>query len=139
MHHALAVGVAQRLQHLGDEMQGLLPGQGAAPQRQVLFQRNAVHVLHHHVLNLIRHRYIVHFYNAWMVQDGNGLGFIFEAAHHLFALGALFLQNFHRDRALFLQVHGPVDVGHAALAHQLFQQVTAVQLFTDQIVHFTPP
>ena len=74
-----------------------------------------------------------------MVQDGNGLGFIFEAAHHLFTLGALFLQNFHRDRALFLQVHGPVDVGHAALAHQLFQQVTAVQLFTDQIVHFTPP
>ena len=122
-------------------MHGLPVGQPAAALVQVLAQCHAVHIFHHDILQIIIHRYIVHFYDVGVVQQRDGLGFIFKAAHKVRVVHILLPQHLYRHhgtgrhRAVVPQHDRLVDVCHAAGTDQLPHLIQAVQLFADQVVH----
>ena len=122
-------------------LHGLPVGQPAAALVKVLAQCHAVHIFHHDILQIIIHRYIVHFYDVWVVQQRDGLGFIFKAAHKVRVVHILLPQHLYRHhgtgrhRAVVPQHDRLVDVCHAAGTDQLPHLIQAVQLFADQVVH----
>ena len=136
---ALGVGVVQRAEHLRGKMHGLLPGERAAALFEVFLQRDAVHIFHNDVLELVRHRHIVHLDDVGMVQNGDGLGLVFETAHQFLVVQKLFFQNLDSHRVAGLGILTPVDVGHAAHADQVANEIPAVQTLADQIIHVVPP
>ena len=136
---ALLVGMVQRVQHLLAEVDHLFPGEGAAPAVHVFLQGDAVDVLHHDELEPVGDRDVVDLDDVGVVQNGDGLGFVLEAPHQFGVLAELLPQNLHRHHSVGLEVSSFIDVGHAAHAHQAFQQVAALQFFADQFVHFNPP
>ena len=139
VNHTLPVCVIQSIQNLLGEMHHLFPGEGFAPAGHVLLQSNAVDVFHHDVLELVGDRHIEHLHDARMVQNGDGLGLIFKPVDQLRIFQEFLPQDLHRNHALVFQVHTLIHIGHAAHAHQLFQQVAAVQLFAYQLIHLSPP
>ena len=136
---ALGVGVFQRPQHLGGKVDDLFPGQGAAPLFQILFEGDAVDVFHHDILQLVGHRDIVHLDDVGMIQDRDGLRFIFETADQLLVVKEFFLEDLHRNGVAGAHVTAFVDIGHAAHAEQTFNQIAAVQLSANQVIHLCPP
>ena len=83
VHDAVGVGVLQRLEDLGDEVHSLPAGEFAAPLVEVLPQGHAVHILHDDILQMVVDRNIVHLDDIRVVQQGDGLGFVFKAAHKI--------------------------------------------------------
>ena len=67
--HAVAVGVVQRLQDLGDKVDRLAAGQLAAPLVEVLAQGHAVDVLHHDILQPVCDRHVVHLDDVGVVEQ----------------------------------------------------------------------
>ena len=132
---ALGVCVLQGAEHLCGKVYSLFPGQGTAALLEVFLQRNAVHILHHNVLQAIRHRDIVHLYDVRMAQDRDGLGLVFKAADQLFIIQKFFLQNLDGNGVAGLGVGAAVDVGHAAHADQTFDLISSVQTFSNEIIH----
>ena len=144
MHHAVAVGMVQRFEDLGDEMHRFPAGQPAAALVEVLPQRHAVHVFHHDILQLLADRDIVHLDNVGVIEQRDGLGFVLEAADEVGVVHELLPQHLDGyDRALRHRPARPhdrlVDVGHAAGADQLPDGVQAIEGLADQIIHAPPP
>ena len=145
VHHPVGVGVFQRLEDLGDEMHRLPAAELAAPLVEVLPQGHAVHIFHHDILQMVADRNVIHLDDVRVVEQRNGLGFIFEAPHQIRIVHTLLpehLDGHHgalRHRAVVSQHDRLVDVGHAAGTDQLFDQIQAVQLSADQIIHGAPP
>ena len=139
VHDALLMGVLQRRQNLCDEVQRLFIRQRLGAVLHIFFQRDAVDILHHDKLELVRHADIVYLYDIGMIQHRNRLGFVFKPPHKILVAAAFLPQDLHRHKAVFQKVGGFVDVGHAAGTDQLLQLVTAVQFFPDQIIHCSPP
>ena len=106
---------------------------------QVFFQRNAVNIFHHDVLQLICYRDIIHLDNVGMVQNRDSLGFVLEAADQLFVIKKLFFQHLDGDLVAGADIAAFINIGHAANADQTFNQIAAIQLFADQIIHLFPP
>ena len=136
---AFGMGVVQCAEHLRGKMHGLFPGERAAALFEVFLQRDAVHVFHDDVLELVRHRHIVHLDDVGMVQNGDGLGLVFKTAHQLLVVQKFFFQNLDSHRVAGLGILAPVDVGHAAHADQVANEIPAVQTLADQIIHVVPP
>ena len=141
---AVAVGMLQRLEDLGDEMHRLPAGQFAPALVQVLAQGHAVHIFHYDVLQLVCDRYIVHFYDIGVIQKRNSLGLVLEPAHQIRVVHQLRAQHLDRydgalgHRAAGSHCHCFIDIGHTAGADHLLHLVQSIQCFTDQI-HRHPP
>ena len=121
----LGMGVVQRAEHLRGEMHDLFPGQRAAALLEVFFQRDAVDILHHDILQLVGDRNVVDLDDIGMVEDRDGLGF--------------FLEHLDRNGVVGAHIAAFIHVGHAAHADQAFDQIAAVQLFANQVIHLRPP
>ena len=106
---APAVGVGQGLHDLGDEMEGLPPGQLAPLLLHVLLEGNAVQQLHHDIVQLRRVRHVIHRHDIGVRQHGDGLGLVVEAAAELRVLGQIFPKD--------LDGHQPVEPVTACLVH----------------------
>ena len=139
VHDAVGVGMLQRLEDLGDEVHGLPAGKLAAPLVEVLPQGHAVHILHDDILQIIVHRDIVHLDDVRVIQQRDGLGFVLEAADQLFVIKKLFFQHLDGDLVAGADIAAFINIGHAANADQTFNQIAAIQLFADQIIHLFPP
>ena len=145
VHDAVGVGVLQRLEDLGDEVHSLPAGKLAAPLVEVLPQGHAVHILHDDILQMVIDRNIVHLDDIRVVQQRDGLGFVFKAAHKIRVVHILPPQHLdgHHSPGGHRAVLSPHDrlihVGHAAGADQLLHLVQTVQSFTDQVIHGAPP
>ena len=120
-------------------MHDLFPGQGTAALLEVFFQGDAVDILHHDILQLVGHRNIVHLDDVGMIQDGDGLAFVLETADQFLIAQEFFFQDLDRDLVAGADVPAFVDVGHAAHTDQAFDKITAVQFFTNQVIHLYPP
>ena len=145
VHDAVGVGVLQRLEDLGDEVHGLPAGKFAAPLVEVLPQGHAIHILHDDILQMVVDRNIVHLNDIGVIQQRDGLGLVFKAAHKIRVVHILLPQhlNGHHSPGWHGAVLAPHDcfiyIGHAAGADQLLHLVQAVQFFTDQVIHGAPP
>ena len=140
--NALAVGMVQGLQDLGNEVDGLFPGERAAPLVQILFQGDAVDVFHDDILDLVTHRHVIHLDDMWVIQDRDRLGLVLEPLDQFRVFHELRPQDLDGHYPVLFQVAGTVYVGHTAYADQTFQQIAAVQPFTDhvfQILHAIKP
>ena len=131
--------MVQRAQDLGGKMDHLFPGQGTAALLEIFFEGDAIDILHDNVLKLIGDGDIINLDNIGMVQNGNGLGLIFEAANQLLIVQKLFLEDLDRDGIAGSDVLALIYIGHAAHADQAFNQVAAIQLSADEIIHLFPP
>ena len=122
-------------------MHGLPVGQPAAALVEVLAQGHAVHIFHHDILQIIVHRNIIYLDDVRVVQQRDGLGFIFKAAHKIRVMHILLPQHLDRhhcpggNRAVLTKHDRLVDVRHAAGADQLLDLIQTIQLFADQVVH----
>ena len=85
------MGVLQRTENLRGKVHGLLPRQRTSALLEVLLQRDAVHVLHDDVLQLVGDRDVIDPDNIRVVEDGDGLGLVFEAANQLLIIQKFFL------------------------------------------------
>ena len=145
VHDAVGVGMLQRLEDLGDEVHGLPAGKLAAPLVEVLPQGHAVHIFHNNILQMVVDRDIVHLNDIGVIQQRDGLGFVFKAAHKIRVVHILPPQHLdgHHSPGGHRAVLSPHDclihVGHAAGADQLLHLVQTVQSFTDQVIHGAPP
>ena len=135
VNDALGVGVLQSAEHLGGKVYSLFPGQGAAALLKVLLQRDAVHILHHDVLQTVGYGDIVDFYDVGVIQDGNSLGLVFEAADQLLVIQEFLFQYLNCDGIAGLGIGAAVDVGHAAHTDQTFDLIPSVQPFSNEIIH----
>ena len=125
----------QRAQNLGGKMHRFLPGQCAAALLQVFFQGDAVHILHHDILQPVGHRHVIHLDDVGVIQDGDRLGLVFEAADQFLIVEKFFLEHFDGDGVAVLFVHTAVHVGHAADADEALNQITAIEPPSNQIIH----
>ena len=136
---ALGMGMLQGTQNLGGEMDGFLPCQGSAALLEVFLQRDAVDIFHDDILHLVRDRDVVHLDNVGMVKDRDRFGLIFEASDQLFIIEKFLFQHLDRHRVAGLGILATIDVCHTAHTDQALDQIAAVQLFADQIIHLSPP
>ena len=90
MHNTLVMGVLQRTQNLRSKVQGVIPGDGPL-LLYIFLSGNAVHILHHNVLELLAKAHIVHLYDIGVGHNGNGLGLVLEPAHKVVILQKLVL------------------------------------------------
>ena len=81
----------QRTENLRGKVHGLLPRQRTAALLEVLLQRDAVQVLHDDVLQLVGDRDVIDPDNIRVVEDGDGLGLVFETANQLLIIQKFFL------------------------------------------------
>mgnify|MGYP003160387562 CR=1 FL=1 len=125
----------QSAEHLGGKVYSFFPGQGAAALLKVLLQRDAVHIFHDNILQTVRHGYIVNLYDVGMIQDGNSLGLVFEAADQLLVIQEFLFQYLNGDGIAGPGIGAAVDVGHAAHADQTFDLIPSVQPFSNEIIH----
>ena len=88
---------------------------------------------------MICYRDIIHLDNVGMVQNRDSFGFVLEAADQLFVIKKLFFQHLDGDLVAGAASRAFINIGHAANADQTFNQIAAIQLFADQIIHLFPP
>ena len=145
VNHAVAMGMVEGFQDLGNEMDGLPAGQLAAPLVEVLPQGHAVHILHHDILEVVADRDVVDLYDVGVVEQRNGFGFVLEPPHQIRVVHQFLPQHLdghfgsRRNRAVLRHDHRLVDIGHAAGPDQAFDPVEPIQRFADQIIHGAPP
>ena len=122
-----AVGVAQGLDDLGDEVEGLPPVELVPLLLHVLLQGDAVDELHDDVLQVGGAAHIVDGHDVGVGEHGHGLGLLVEAAAQLRVLRQVLPQNLHRHLAVEPVVQGPEDPGHPAHADLLHNLVSVVE------------
>ena len=81
--NAFIVRVLQRFQNLGDKVYGLFPVDNLL-LLNVFFQRDALDVFHHDILQAVAEADVIHLNNIRMGKHRNRLGFVFEAATEFF-------------------------------------------------------
>ena len=133
--NAPAVGVTQRLDDLGDEVQRLAPVELVPLFIHVLLQGDAVDEFHDDIVVLVRAADIVHSDNVGVRQHGDRLRLGIEAPAQIFIVGQIVPQNFHRHKAIESVAAGLVDLGHTAHTDQLNDLIAVVQQFSDVLIH----
>ena len=124
---APAVGVAQGLDDLGDEMEGLPPVELVPLLLHVLLQGDAVDELHDDVLQVRGPAHIIHRHDVGVRQHGHRPGFIVEAAAELLVLGQVLPQDLDGHQTVEPVVPGLEHPGHAAQADLLQQLISTVE------------
>ena len=124
---APAVGVAQGLYDLGDEVQGLPPVQLAPLLLHILLQGDPVDELHDDVLNVSGAADIIHRHDVGVRQHGHGLGLVVEAAAELGVLGQVLPQDLHRHQPVQPVAPGFIHLGHPAGADELQDLISVVE------------
>ena len=133
--NALGMGMLQSAQYLRGKVHGFFPGQGAATLLKIFLQRDTVHIFHHDILQTVGNRYIVYLDDIGMIQNGNRLRLVFEAANQFLVIQKFFFQYLHRDGISGLFIDTAVHIGHAADTDQTLNQIPAIQSFPNQIIH----
>ena len=124
---APAVGVAQGLHDLGDEVQGLTPVQLTPLFLHILFQGDPVDELHDDVLNVSGAADIIHRHDVGVRQHGHGLGLVVEAAAELGVLGQVLPQDLHRHQPVQPVAPGFIHLGHPAGADELQDLISVIE------------
>ena len=127
MDDAPAVGVGQGLHDLGDEVEGLPPGQLAPLLLHILLEGDAVQQLHHDIVQLRGVGHVVHRHDIGVRQHGNGLGLVVEAAAELGVGGQFLLQDLNGHQTVEPVVTALVHHGHAADADALQDFISVVE------------
>ena len=131
---APAVGVAQALHDLSDEVERLSPVQ-LAPPLHILLERDAVDQLHDDVFRLTALGHVIDRDDIGMRQHGNRLGFGVKTAAEVRILGQVALQDLHRHQTVEAMTLGLVDHGHTAGSDALENLVAVIQHFSDIRIH----
>ena len=124
---APAVGVGEGLHDLGDEVEGLPPGQLAPLLLHVLLEGDAVQQLHDDVVQLRRVGHVVHRHDVGVGEHGHGLGLVVEAAAELGVLGQLLLEDLDGHQPVEPVIPALVHHGHAADADALQDLISVVE------------
>src|SRR5450756_970187 len=80
-------------------------------------------VFHHQVVGAVLDAPVVDVDDIGLVEVGGGLGLLAEPGDEHLVFGELGVEYLHRDCAAEQVVAGPVDIGHAARADQLFELI----------------
>ena len=122
-----AVGVAQGLDDLGDEVEGLPPVELVPLLLHVLLQGDPVDELHDDVLHVRGAAHVIDRHDVGVGEHGHRLGLLEEAAAQLGVLRQVVPQDLHRHLAVEAVVQAPEDPGHAAHAHLLQNFISVVE------------
>ena len=96
---APAVGVAEPLHDLSDEMEGLRPVQ-PAPPLHILLKGNTVNELHDDIVHIPAAAHVVDSDNVGVGEHGDSLGLVVEPAAELRVIAEILLQHFDGDQAV---------------------------------------
>ena len=110
------VGRGQAIGGLAGVVHGLAHRQW--PGVEPLAQRAALQQLEHDVAVLLGAAEVVDGQDVGMRQRGHGLGLALEAREGRGIVGHLRRQDLQRDIAVEARIAGPVDLAHAARAHE---------------------
>lgn len=103
VYDTAVVGVLQCPQDLHDKVHRIFPVEHVFAV-DVVFQRNAVNVLHDDILHLVRKAHIVNFYNIRVGHHGDCLGLVAEPPLEFFTLGVFIFENLHGNNTIIQHI-----------------------------------
>ena len=122
-----AVGMAQGLGDLGDEVEGLPPIELVPLFLHVLLQGDPIDQLHDDVLHLRGAAHVIHCHDIGVGQHGHRLGLVVEPAAELSILRQVLPQDLDRHQPIQPVAPGLVHLGHAAGPHQLQDLISVIE------------
>ena len=126
MDDAPAVGVAQALHDLGDEVQRLGPVE-LAPALHILLEGDAVDELHDDIVHVAPAAHVVDGHDVGVAEHGDGLGLVVEPAAELRVLAEVFFEHLDGDQTVEPVALGLEHHRHAPGADDLQDLIAVVQ------------
>ena len=138
VHDPLVVGVLQCAQDLDHEMLRFTDIERFLTV-DIFFERDALHVFHNNILEVLAETDVVYLYDIRVRQYGDRFGFVFEPHAELFVRLEFIFKDFYGNNTVVYPVVGLIHNRHTADAHDLLYFVSVADHFIQIVIHTQHP